>query len=174
MVSGFRGSRKRKVDLDKDQRSSDDSSRDKLQYAAEEGYEDSEKECKPIQFDTKDTKRVEAVERQVVIWKQWMKTAEYHQEDEWRKAHRAWRLVDKYTGHKSVQPFKVHKKDVEMFELDSISQKDKIKMEKVLKEHQSLHGGVGANVTGMIVAYEDMDKTLRDTWKLFKEGVYEE
>ena len=61
-----------------------------------------------------------------------------------------------------------------MFELDSISQKDKVKMEKVLKEHHSLHGGVGANVMGMIVACEDMDKTLRDAWKFFKEGVYED
>ena len=103
-----------------------------------------------------------------------MKTADYHQEDEWRKAHKAWRLVDKYTGHKSAQPFKAHEKDVEMFELDLVSQKDKVKTEKILKEHQGLHGGMGANVTGIMVACEDMDKTLRDTWKFFKEGVHED
>ena len=55
--SGFKSSRKRKVDLveEEDKKFWDDDSRDDLLDLAEENYEESEKECKPIEFDAKDT-----------------------------------------------------------------------------------------------------------------------
>ena len=98
--------------------------------------------------------------------------AEGHQEDEWCRAWQTWKLVNKYTGHKTAQLFRVHEKDVEMFELDSVTQKDKAKTEKILKEHQGLLGGIGTNVTGIMVACEGMDETLRVAQKFFKERVH--
>ena len=82
--------------------------------------------------------------------------------------------MDRYTGHKSAQSFKAHEKDAEMFELNLISQKAQAKTEKILKEHQSLHRAAGANVTGLILACEGMDKTVWSAWKFFKEGIHED
>ena len=114
------------------------------------------------------------MDRQVKIWKEWTRTAEGHQEDEWCKAQKTWKLVNRYTGHKTAQSFRAHVKDVEMFKLDSVSQKDKVKTEKVLKEHQRVLGGIGANVMGIMVACESLDETLRSVQKFFKEGVYKD
>ena len=116
--------------------------------------------------------RIVARERQIVIWEQWTRTAYFHQEDEWRKARKAWELVDRYTGHETAQPFKAHEKDVELWELPPSLQR--CRMEKILEEHQKLHGGIGANVTGVIVACEGMEETLRKAWIRFKEGVDDE
>ena len=91
--------------------------------------EDSETECRPILFDAKGSQKVEAKDRQVSIWKEWTKMADHYQEDDWRKNCSAWKLVDRYTGHKSAQSFKAHEKDAEMFELNPISQKAQVKTE---------------------------------------------
>ena len=101
-----------------------------------ENIEDgSDSECKPIEFGAKSSQKILAVDRQITVWKEYTKTAEGHQEDEWCRAWQTWKLVNKYTGHKTVLPFRAYEKDVVMFELDSVTQNDKAKTEKILKEH---------------------------------------
>ena len=79
--------------------------------------------------------------------------------------------MNKYTGHESVQPFRAYKNDVEMGELSPFNRKNKARTEQTLKEFQGLLGGIGAGVTGVMVACEGMDETLRVALKFFREGV---
>ena len=80
--------------------------------AAEDVRDESDTECRPMEFAAKGSQRILAMDRQIVIWKEWTRMADFHQEDEWWKAQKAWRLVDEYTGHKTAQPFKAHEKYV--------------------------------------------------------------